>query len=74
MTQEVHYMKRMCQAVGYQARRAVRAGDRTDLPTDLGWFVPPASKTSQIGSDPMSISLLCSAEESLPGLPEAIHL
>jgi hypothetical protein len=74
MMQEVHYMKRMCEAVGYKVRRAVRAGDRTDLARDLGEFVQPADRTSQIGSDPMSISRPFSAEEQLVGLPEEIHL
>jgi hypothetical protein len=63
MMQEVHYMKRMCESAGYQIRHTVRAGDRMDLPRDLGWFVPLANKTSQIESDSMSISLLFSAEE-----------
>jgi hypothetical protein len=67
-------MKRRCEAVGNQVRCAVRAGDRTDLARDLGWFVPPANTTSQIGPDPISISLLFSAEEQLVGLPEEIHL
>jgi hypothetical protein len=55
MMQEVHYMKRIYEAVGYQVRCAVRAGDLTDLARDLGRFVPPAHRISQIGSDPMSI-------------------
>jgi hypothetical protein len=73
MMQEVHYMKRMYEAASYRIRRAARADDRMDLARDLGWFVPPANKSSQIGSDSMSISLLFSVEEYLVGLPEAIH-
>jgi hypothetical protein len=74
MMQEVRCIKRMREAVGYQVRRAVRARNRMDLPTDLGWFVPPANRTSQMRSDPMSLSLLCSAKEQLVGLPAATHL
>jgi hypothetical protein len=74
MMQEVQYIKRMCEAAGYQVARAVRAGNRMDLPRDLVCFLPSVNRTSQIGSDPMSISLLLSAEEHLVGLPEAIHL
>jgi hypothetical protein len=72
--QEVHCIKRMYEAVDYQVRRAVRAGDRMDLPTDLGWFVPAANRRSRIGSDPMSISLLCSAKEQVVGLPAATRV
>jgi hypothetical protein len=74
MMQEVHCMKRICESYGYQVRRAVRAGDRRELRRDFRWFVSLANRTSQIGSDPMSISPFFSAEEQLVGFPEEIHL
>jgi hypothetical protein len=58
---EDYYMKMMCEAIGCQVRGAVKARDRTDLAGDLGEFLPRANRISQIGSDPMSISLLFSA-------------
>jgi hypothetical protein len=72
--QEVQYVKRMCEAIGYQVRRAARAGDHPDLARALGGFVSPDNRTSQIGFDSMCISRLFSAEEQLVGLPGEIHL
>jgi hypothetical protein len=45
-------------AVAYQVKRAVRVGHHMNFARDLGKLVPSANKTSQIGYDPMSISLL----------------